>query len=118
MKIENVTCTICSRVFRSATDTICGICMNNDDMLYRMVRDYIYDHPENTAGEVSLATGVPIRKINDLLSKERIKMVDLSAFKKPIPCENCGKPIKFGTLCEPCWSSQMKASKKKSNRFF
>jgi len=90
---------------------ICGMCLSDEDMIYRRLRDYIYEHPENTTIQVSMATGVPMRIINKMHGKERVKIINTKANNNQIYCDSCGKPIKFGVMCEPCFTKQKKKYK-------
>lgn len=100
--MELLNCKKCGRTFASEEgQTFCTKCLllNIEDD-FRLVRDYLYDHPGADVTEVSTATGVAKAVILRLLKDERIEVV--SDENILLKCEVCGKSIKSGRKCEEC----------------
>jgi hypothetical protein len=96
-------CMICNYTLRSRSDLICHFCIRNEDLLFRLVRNYVYDNPKCTMIEAALCTGVPTRIITKFLREERLEITDETA--DFLLCMKCKKPIKSGKLCDPCKKS-------------
>lgn len=100
--MELLNCKKCGRTFASEEgQTLCTKCLliNIEDD-FRLVRDYLYDHPGADVTEVSAATGVAKAVILKLLKDERIEVI--SEDNIILRCEVCGKSIKSGRKCEEC----------------
>lgn len=100
MELKN--CEKCGRIFGSENDQrLCNKCLlvNIEDD-FKLVRNYLYDHPGADVSEVSEATGVSKQVILKLLKEERIEVVDSENLL--LKCEDCGKSIKSGRKCEAC----------------
>ena len=90
----------------------CGHKMFDD---YGKVREYLDLHRGATATEVSVATGVPVGKIRQMVREEKFEITQNSAVF--MACEKCGKPIRSGRFCVSCSdarTSSFEAAKKAS----
>jgi len=97
---DNTKCIICGQTLRSQTEKVCSFCMRNEDLLYRVARDYIEEHPSATPPQIFENTGVPTKKIIQFLREERLSLSKAeSGF---LLCMNCHKPIGTGKLCDAC----------------
>lgn len=67
-------CMKCGLIFKSVSGLkVCSECMTSDDDFFKVVRDYIYDHPGAIISEVSRAVNVSEEKILDLIRQGRIQ---------------------------------------------
>lgn len=67
---------------------------------YGVVRNYIEEHRGATVAEISFATGVSQREINEMVKEERFEVsADSRTFLK---CEGCGIQIRSGRYCPTC----------------
>jgi len=97
MELRN--CIRCGKLFASEGTLICPACLEERDEQYKIVREYIYEHPRATVPEVSEATGVEEKTIFEFLREGRL------ALKEPglgLECERCGRPITTGRYCSQC----------------
>jgi len=92
-------CSNCGRLFQSFGNAICMDCTDEMDRCYIQVRDYIYAHPEATIAEITEQTGVKEKWIMEFLREERLTLGTASGL---LNCEQCGRPIQSGRLCEGC----------------
>lgn len=98
-------------IFQGVGEYQCEKCkaLEYDD--YGKVRTYLELHRGATAGEISIATGVNQREINEMLREERFEVsVDSRTFLK---CEECGVEIRIGRLCPTCLKLREAAINKK-----
>lgn len=74
---------------------------DEDNELYKKVRDYVYDHQGASAAEVSLETGVPTSIILRYLKEGKIH---LSENQRTLltTCKMCSIVIERGTMCKEC----------------
>lgn len=79
---------------------------------YQTIRNYLDKVGNATAVVIEQNTGVPKRIIEYFFRDEYLEIPKSSSVR--VPCENCGAPIRTGTLCENCKSS-MGSDKKMSN---
>ena len=79
-------------------ECLCSTCAKSDDAQFVVVRDYIRDHKNATAAEVTKETGVPIALIEKWLKSERLLQENNIGLK----CAKCGKPISVGRICKDC----------------
>lgn len=93
-------CERCGRMFQTiAGIKICSRCRENDDEIYKVVKDYVYDNPGVTIDEVSAAVDVPEKMILKFLREGRLETQGEAML---IECEKCGAPIKSGKFCNKC----------------
>lgn len=92
-------CRICGRLFQSMGNFMCHECEERLDQEFRLVRDYLYQHPGADITEISRETEVSERSILQFLKEERLT---LSVPSESIRCEHCGKPIPGGKICTDC----------------
>jgi hypothetical protein len=66
---------------------------------FELVKNYIYDHPEANAVEISEETGVPEKDIFYFLKEGRLSVSEDNGMLR---CEQCGHSITTGRYCESC----------------
>lgn len=69
------------------------------DKEFLIVKDYVYDHPDQNVIKVSLDTGIAVKKILNMLREGRLKIADTSGM---ITCMECGRDISSGKYCNDC----------------
>jgi hypothetical protein len=77
----------------------CSKCRPNDDDDFRIVREYVYDHPNSTVRDVHEATEVPEELILKFLRQGRLTLKDDGV---GLECERCGTSISSGRFCDNC----------------
>ena len=92
-------CRICGKLFQSVGSYSCFECEERLDQEFRLVRDYLYEHPRADITEISKETGVSERSILQFLKEERLTLFVPS---ESIRCEHCGKPVAAGKICSDC----------------
>lgn len=78
----------------------CESCKNIEFDDYGKVRTYIEKNRGATQSQVSLATGVDVSKIRQMLREEKIEIAPNSVVF--LQCESCGTPIRSGKYCSAC----------------
>lgn len=99
MEIRN--CVRCKRVFQyMGGPPICKACKEKEEELFKVVKEYIYEHKEANMVEVSNETGVSTKIIEKFIRDGRLMISqDSPIFLK---CEKCGAEIKTGRFCDAC----------------
>lgn len=93
-------CKKCGRMFSSENGQLfCSKCRTNDEEDFKIVREYIYDHPDSTVHDVHEATEVSEEKILKFLRQGRLM---LKGEGVGLECERCGKGISSGRFCDKC----------------
>lgn len=99
--MENRNCKKCGKVFQYTTGyPLCKDCRDKDEEEFRLVKDYIRDHPGIKIEDVAKALNVSPQQILRYLREERLEIPSQS--DKFILCEFCGCMIKTGRFCENC----------------
>lgn len=102
-------CERCGRMFQTiANIKICSRCRENDDEVFKIVKEYIYNHPGITIEEVSEKLDVTEKIIQKFLRENRLEIDGDSML---IECEKCGDPIKSGRFCNKCTRHMTKGLK-------
>lgn len=99
--MENRNCKKCGKVFRYISGyPLCKECKELDEEQYKMVREYIKEHPGTNIEQVASALNISHQQILRYLREERLEISQRS--DKFILCELCGSIIKTGRFCESC----------------
>lgn len=107
MALKN--CEKCGKIFAGESfNRICEKCSEKDDMAYKLVKDYMYDHPEASISEVAKFTLVEEERIYHYLRQAKLKIRGNSV---SIDCERCGASISAGRFCEKCTYEMSKGFK-------
>ena len=94
-------CSRCGKLFAYYGRSICNNCMEKEEEEFKIVKEYLYDHPKATVFEVSEATEVSVDKIMRFLREERLE-ISSENVNLILECESCGVPIKTGKYCKEC----------------
>ncbi len=100
MSLDLINCQKCGRAFSNDGIKHCRRCRTDAEDEYKVVKEYVYDHPRATIVEVHEATGVAQREILRYLREGRLEIVDETNFV--LDCQRCGVSIKSGKFCEKC----------------
>ena len=70
--MEVINCKKCNRLFQYiAGRMICPICQEEEEKEFKLLKEYLYEHPRATMIEVSEATGISLFKLlSIILEKE------------------------------------------------
>jgi hypothetical protein len=94
-------CINCHTSFVSVTESkICLKCLKEDDIIFKKIKDFLYDNPGATMLEVSSTFDISTKKIIKFLRDGRLEIIGDSNFI--LECESCGRPIKTEYLCNDC----------------
>ena len=94
-------CSMCNRHFLSAGGKICHRCLDQIDIDFSRLRDYIDRHPNHSGiEEISEQTGVPQKTVLYLLKEGRLSVSSDSS--GALLCQICHEPLSSGTICLSC----------------
>lgn len=94
-------CPKCGKLFVYISKDLCPECIQQEEVLFDKVRDYIKKTPGCNLQEVSENTGASVDKILLYLREGRLIGMN-SQLGVELQCLSCGKPISGGRLCEKC----------------
>lgn len=99
---ETQVCARCRRMFTYSGfgHRYCEICKEYDVADFEKVRSYIYEHGTVTMIELSEATKVEIKYIEQYLREGRLEIPENSNIF--IHCEMCNTEIRSGRYCKDC----------------
>lgn len=87
---------------------ICHNCLEQIDLDFITIRDYMYDHPGNiNVNDLVENTGVSRKVILHLMKQDRLTIKGAGSVSG-LTCQVCRKPIAQGSLCEDCKLSLQK----------
>lgn len=100
-------CKRCGRMFQfKGYSDICYNCYTRDEIEFKRIKEYLYEHPFAKIFEVSSDLDIPVSKLKRFLREGRLEIVEkTNAF---LLCEKCGKPIRSGQYCDECLSQSNK----------
>ena len=78
----------------------CPNCGHIDMDDWGKVREYLYEHKNSTALDISNNLGIPRMEITQMLRESKIEVAVGS--ESIITCEICGKSIRSGKICQSC----------------
>ncbi|WP_058485997.1 TIGR03826 family flagellar region protein [Defluviitalea phaphyphila] len=112
MEIRN--CKKCNRLFQYVTGrVICPACKEEEEKVFKKIKEYLYEHPKATLVQVSQETGASIPTIKHYIREGRLIITPESPIG--IECERCGTMIKTGRFCEKCAYEIERDMKKATN---
>ncbi|MFZ5968981.1 MAG: TIGR03826 family flagellar region protein [Bacillota bacterium] len=95
-------CKECGKIFSyEGFSRVCPRCRQKDEDAFRIVKEYVYDHPRATITEVAEETGVDEDKILRYLREGKLEIVG-DGSTLVLGCERCGKGITTGRFCDAC----------------
>jgi len=95
------TCRKCKKLFNYLVGpTICPTCREKMEDEFKIVKDYIREHPHIDMRTVSEECNVDPGQIRQWVREERLEFSSDSAVS--LNCDRCGKAIKSGRFCPEC----------------
>jgi uncharacterized protein len=110
MDIRN--CRRCGNIYNYNGTVVCNHCSQQEQEDFDKVRDYLFEHPNSQAAEISRDTGVDLKVISRFLKEGRLKMENGHSGNSLITCEKCGDSIQSGRFCEKCLHEMQSELKK------
>ena len=94
-------CKQCKELFSpSRNEKICPKCRQGEEEKYKLLKDYLWDHPGATVSELHRETGVEKKLIRKFVKEGRFVQID--GINLSVDCERCGTSIPSGRFCEDC----------------
>jgi ribosomal protein L32 len=84
-------------------ERICPDCQKAVEEKFQQVKAYLRENPDSSVEKTATENDVTTKQIKQWVREERLVLS--SATDSGIICENCGKPIRTGRLCEKCKKS-------------
>lgn len=94
-----IQCKNCRKLFQSLGSDFCPSCVDDMEMYFIKVKDYIYDHPETNVMDISEGTDVSEKMVLYFLKEGRLSLGDQI---HGLECELCGASISSGRFCRKC----------------
>lgn len=95
-------CRKCGKIFNYIGGApICPVCKQADEEDFKKVKEYLYENPGSSVTKVSTDLNISIEKIKRFLKDGRLEITSEEG-NMILECENCGKAIKSGRLCDAC----------------
>ncbi len=96
-------CRSCRKLFQYIGSPICPSCVDEEERLFKAVRNFIYENPSSSIDEIREETGADSALISRWLREGRLILSAENAAL--LKCEACGQPIRSGRYCEACTAS-------------
>ena len=95
-------CKTCGKIYSySGGIQSCPSCKEKDEIIFKKVKDYLYDYPGASLSQVSTVLDISVERLKTYLKEGRLEIVG-NLGNMILDCENCGKAIKFGRYCDEC----------------
>lgn len=95
-------CRRCNKIFNYIGGLpICYDCKKQDEINFKRVKEYLYEHPGASLYEVSKELEISVQQIKVYLKEGRLEIVGESG-NMFLECEKCGKSITTGRFCKEC----------------
>ena len=99
MDVRN--CKNCNKLYNFfGGQPLCPSCLDSLEDTFKVVKQYIYEHPECGVQEVCDKFEVSIQTIHRWIREERLSFSERSDMG--LACESCGVLIKTGRYCKEC----------------
>ena len=94
-------CKRCGRLFNYiAGEPVCPVCRQDEDELFRSVKEYLYSHKGANFYEVHDALDIDAELLKKWVREGRLEFA--KGADSGLVCERCGVPIPAGRYCEKC----------------
>ena len=95
-------CRKCGKIYNYLGGApICPVCKQGEEEDFQRIKKYLYDFPGASITQVSTELDISIEKIKRFLREGRLEITGDDG-NMILECENCGKSIKSGRLCDEC----------------
>lgn len=109
-----VNCVRCGKAYEyNGISNYCPICMRFDEENFKMIKEYLYEHPKATVLQVAGDLDISVKMIKRYLREGRLEIIEAENFF--LECEQCGTSIKTGRYCEKCMKYLDNSIKKITN---
>ena len=99
--MEVRTCRKCGKLFNYiAGEPLYAMCRENEEEVFRAVKNWLYDHKGANFYQVHDALQVDTDLLQKWVREGRLEFA--KGVDSGITCERCGKPIPSGRYCEEC----------------
>ena len=92
-------CPSCGKLYLETGRKVCPACVEAEEEMENVVRNFVRDHKKATIHEIVQGTGVKERIVIRMIKAGRFIETSI---KIEYPCEKCGHMITRGKLCEKC----------------
>ncbi len=94
-------CKKCKKIFAPTMNSkVCPACIQKEEEQYKIVKDYLWDHPGATILQIHEATGISEKLIQKFVREGRF--LQINGVDLMVECERCGKKISSGRFCTEC----------------
>ncbi len=100
-------CKRCRKLFQAYRNECCPNCEMDLDAIFERARDYLYDNRHENM--ISLAKALDEKEADILYLVRAGRLSFDSAEGSGIMCEQCGRPIASGRVCDECKNSVYKS---------
>lgn len=94
-------CRKCGRLFNYiAGEPLCPLCKENEEEVFRTVKNFLYEHKGANFYEVHDALDIDTDLLQKWVREGRLEFA--KGADSGVTCERCGAPIPSGRYCEKC----------------
>lgn len=95
-------CRRCNKIYNYIGGTpICQDCKQQDEVDFKRVKEYLYEHSGASLFEVSKELEISVKQIKAYLKEGRLQIIGDNG-NMFLECERCGKSISTGRFCNDC----------------
>lgn len=95
-------CRRCNKIYNYIGGApICPECKQQDEVNFKRVKEYLYEHPKSSLFDVSKELEISVQQIKAYLKEGRLEIVGENG-NMFLECERCGKSISTGRFCNDC----------------
>lgn len=100
--LTSAKCPKCGTMYKDLQTSvyICPNCGYEEPTNFGIVREYLEEHGNASAIEISRDTGISVREINTFLRNGRLEIPESSDVF--IACKRCGVSLRYGKYCPNC----------------
>ncbi|HHW49621.1 MAG TPA: MerR family transcriptional regulator [Clostridiaceae bacterium] len=110
-------CRKCGKIFSYIGGVpICPSCRQQEEEIFKKIKDYLYENPGASVTEVSRELDVSIELIKRFLREGRLEIVGEEGKNLLLECENCGRAINSGRYCKDCERELLKGFQTAANK--
>lgn len=108
-------CPECGKLFAyDGQSKLCPVCRDKEENKFKIVKDYLWDHPNATIEQVHEDTEVERELIIKFVKDRRLISEGLE-LDLVLECERCGTPITEGRFCNKCQQELLQGFKPTKN---
>ncbi|MDR1117316.1 MAG: hypothetical protein LBL09_03605 [Oscillospiraceae bacterium] len=98
-----VKCQICGRQYQSSYGKICSRCLDDIEIAFGHIRDYMYDNRDKNISVEDILENIEVSEkiVLHLMKEKRLELKSVTG-NTGLFCQVCKKPISSGTMCGQC----------------